>query len=97
MMHQIAREVYNSKQVQVLESKQDQASANISGHNLPIPAQCSDDSLFRMCEAEIARAIRVKTEQLQKRRSGTHHLRTTCNTLVKEIRFLHSLCIQNAT
>ena len=45
MMHQIAREVYNSKQVQVLDSKQDQASANISGHNLPIlpdPRKCDN-------------------------------------------------------
>ena len=66
MLHQIVREVYNSKQVQVLESEQHQASAYISGHNSPLPAQ-STDSLFRMYEAEIARTIRVKTEQLQKR------------------------------
>ena len=76
MLQQIAKQVYNSKQMQVLEFKQCQASADVSAHNPPLPAQSSDDSLFRMCGAEIARMIRVKTEQLQKGKSGTLHHRT---------------------
>ena len=68
MLHQIGKEVYNSKQMQVLESKQILASADPSGHNPHTTVQSSDDSLFRMCGAEIARMIRVKTEQLQKRK-----------------------------
>ena len=93
MLHQIGKEVYNSKQMQVLESKQVLASADLSGHNPRTPVQSSDDSLFRMCGAEIARMIRVKTEQLQKGRSGVPHRRTA--TMEKEIRFLKSLCVRN--
>ena len=94
MLHWIAKEVCNSKQMQVLESKQVQASADLSGHNPHLPTQSSDDSLFRMCGAEIARTIRVKTEQLKKGKSGTFHsLRT--DTLEKEIQFLKSLCVCN--
>ena len=33
MLHQIGKEVYNSKQMQVLEPKQVLASADLSGHN----------------------------------------------------------------
>ena len=86
-LHQIAKQVYNSKQMQVLEFKQCQASADISAHNPPLPAQSSDDSLFRMCGAEIARIIRVKTE-LQKGKIGTLHHRT--DTREKEIQFLRA-------
>ena len=85
--------MYNSKQMQVLESKQILASADPSGHSPRTPIQSSDDSHFRMCGAEIARMIRVKTEQLQKGRSGVSHLRTA--TVEKEIRFLKSLCVRN--
>lgn len=56
------------------------ASAGPNGQNPRTPIQSSDDSLFRMCGAEM---IRVKTEQLQKRRSGVLHLRTA--TVKKEI------------
>ena len=61
MLHQITKQVYNSQQMQVLESKQCQASAHISDHDTPLPTQSSGDSLFRMCGAEIGRMIRVKT------------------------------------
>ena len=46
MLHQIAKQVYNSKQMQVLESKHCQISASV---NPPLPAQSSDDSLCLLC------------------------------------------------
>ena len=96
MLHQIAKEVYNSKQSQVLESKESQTvgDASTSGQNLSVPTQSSDDSLFRMCGAEIARMIRVKSEQLQKQIRGD----TPCDkiaSLETEIHFLKSLCVRN--
>ena len=87
MFHWIAKVIFNSKQTQVYECKQGTAASSSTTEGTPIheATHTSDDGLFRMCRAEIARIIKVKCDQI----------RHDIATLEKEVAFLKSLCIRN--
>lgn len=94
MLHWIAKEVFNSMQTQVYECKQDTAaSSSTEGTPIHEATHTSDDGLFRMCGAELARMIKVKSDQIRKLKHGTacHDI----DMLKKEVAFLKSLCIRN--
>ena len=95
MLHWIVKEVFNSKQTQVYESKQDTATSSSTTEGTPIHETTGtyDDGLFRMCGAELAKMIKVKSDQIRKSKHGTacHEI----DMLKKEVAFLKSLCVRN--
>ena len=85
MLHTIAREIFAHHQQEVYEMKQ---NAVVS---VPHPAPSPDDSLFRMCGAEVARMVNVRKGRLQHMDIND----PTTQSIERQINLLHKICIPN--
>ena len=87
MLHTIAREIFAHQQQEVYKVKQN--SAVSESH--PVMRPSPDDSLFRMCGAEVARMVNVRKERLW----HTDMNDPTTRSIEQEIELLHKICIPN--
>ena len=84
MLHTIAWEIFAHHQ-EVYKMKQ---NAVVS---VPHPEPSPDDSLFRMCGAEVARMVNVRKGRLQ----HTDMNDPTTQSIERQIKLLHKICIPN--
>ena len=85
MLHTIAQEIFAHHQQEVYKMKQ---NAVVS---VPHPAPSPDDSLFRMCGAEVARMVNIRKRRLQ----HTDMNDPTTQSIEQQIELLHKICIPN--
>lgn len=89
MLHTIAREIFAHRKQEVYNIKQ---NAVVSVPHLVVPSPESDDSLFRMCGAEVARMVNVRKGRLQHTDLTDSTIR---QSIEQQVELLKKICIPN--